>query len=177
MFLPGLLLILASLALGLAAFMLLRRGNAERDALGLPAGHIVSDDTRGWKICLRPLYSSRYNLAGKPDYLVQVGRSLVPIEIKPGRTAGTPYASDILQLGAYLLLVEEETGKRPPHGLLRYREQTFKIPHTPALRNSVLACLDEMRSLRTAKNVAPQHDEPQRCLHCGFRERCDERLA
>jgi len=173
----GLFLALLGLGLALLALAAWRRGRRQRALLGLPEGRIVSADTGGWRACPRPLYSARYRLAGKPDYLVQVGRSLVPVEAKPGRRATRPYPSDVLQLGAYLLLVEEETGHRPPYGLLCYAERTFQIPYTQALRQSTIDTLGEMRRLRKASRVGPQHHDPGRCRHCGHREHCPEALA
>ncbi len=172
----GLILAALGLGLALAAFLLMRLGRRQRETLGLPPGRIVTSDTGGWRRCEQPLFSARYRLAGKPDYLVQVGKALVPVEVKPGRLASEPYAGDVLQLGAYLLLVEEETAHHPPYGLLRYGERTFEIIYTGGLRKEVIACLDEMRRLRGARRVRPQHDEPKRCLRCGHREHCSERL-
>jgi len=170
-------MLLVGTGLALAALVLWAYSQRRRGDLGLPAGRVVSADTSGWRACERPLFSKRYRLTGRPDYLVQAGRSLVPVEIKPGRTVSQPYPGDVLQLGAYLLLIEEATGQRPSHGLLRYREQTFEVPYSRSLRASVIAELSEMRRLRSARRVAPQHNEPQRCLHCGHREHCEERLA
>jgi len=171
-------LCLAALGLGLALLALLawRYSQRQQALLGLPEGRIVGADTGGWRACQRPLYSARYRLAGKPDYLVQVGRALVPVEVKPGRRATHAYPSDVLQLGAYLLLVEEETGHRPPFGLLCYAERTFEIPYTRSLRQSTLDTLEEMRRLRKARRVSPQHNDPRRCHYCGHREHCDEAL-
>ncbi len=173
----GLLLTVLGLALALAALVLWRHGRRQREALGLPAGRVVRADMGSWQSCPRPLYSPRYRLAGKPDYLVQAGRALVPVEAKPGRRASQPYASDILQLGAYLLLVEEETGRRPPYGLLCYAERRFEVPYTPDLQQRVIACLQELGRLRRARQVAPQHGEPQRCRACGHRAHCGQELG
>lgn len=172
----GLLLTLLGLVLALLAWLAWQHSRRQRERLGLPRGRIVSADTGGWQACPRPLYSARYRLAGKPDYLLQVGRALVPVEVKPGRRATQPYPSDVLQLGAYLLLVEEETGRRPPYGLLRYAEDTFEIPYTAALRRRTIETLQEMQRLRHARRVAPQHSDPRRCRYCGYREHCDEAL-
>lgn len=172
MMLLGAALALLGLALALAAVRAWQTGRRQRELLGLPAGRVVAADTGGWAACDRPLYSARYRLAGKPDYLVEAGRSLVPVEVKPGRRAANPYASDILQLGAYLLLVEEATRRRPPYGLLCYAGRTFEIQFTPLLKRRVIACLAEMRHLRRARNARRQHDEAQRCLRCGHREHC-----
>ena len=170
-------LIALGLMLALAACLLWRRSRGEWAALGLPEGRVVLADTGSWRTCPWPLCSARYRLAGKPDYLMQVRRALLPVEVKPGRTATRPYASDVLQLGAYLLLVEEKTGHRPSHGLLAYRERSFEIPYTAQLRASVLRSLEEMRRLRHARHVGPQHREPQRCRACGQREHCHEEIG
>ncbi len=173
----GLLVTLVGLGLALLALLLLWLGRKQREALGLPAGRVVRADTGSWQVCDRPLYSPTYRLAGKPDYVVKVGRDLLPVEAKPGRRAARPYQGDMLQLGAYLLLLEEETGRRPPCGYLSYAERTFEVPYTPALKDEVIRSLAGMRRLRAARRASPQHDEPQRCLACGHRDQCDERLA
>lgn len=173
----GLRLALLGLGLALVALLAWLHSRRQRERLGLPKGRIVHADMGGWRACPRPLYSPRYRLAGRPDYLLETRRALVPVEVKPGRLAAQPYPSDVLQLGAYLLLVEEETGRRPPHGLLCYAHHKFEIPYTRALRERVIESLAEMQRLRLAPRVAPQHNEPQRCSRCGHREQCDEALA
>lgn len=42
--------------------------------------------------------------------------------------------SEVLQLAAYCLLVEETQGQRPAHGLTRYQNQTFAVDYTSHLR-------------------------------------------
>ncbi len=169
--------ILISLALGALALWAFLGGRRQRQSLGLPAGRVVSADTSGWQACDQPLYSPRYRLAGRPDYLVQSRGGLIPVEAKPGRQVHSPYEADLLQLGAYLLLVEESTGRPPPYGILCYAERHFEVPYTPSLRQAVLASLSEMRRLRTARQAMPQHIEPQRCRRCGLRSHCDQPLG
>ncbi|MDI7277352.1 MAG: CRISPR-associated protein Cas4 [Anaerolineae bacterium] len=173
----GLTLVGLGLVLAVAALVIWRRADRERADLGLPPGRVVSADVGAWQACARPLFSRRYRLAGKPDYLVRSGGRLVPVEVKPGRSADAPYASDLLQLGAYLLLVEEETGTRPSYGLLRYARHTFEIPYTRDLERRVVRTLYEMRQLRSARQVEPQHDEPWRCRRCGHREHCGAEVS
>ncbi len=173
----GALLTILGLALALLALLARHHSQRQRELLGLPEGRVISADTGSWRACERPLYSARHRLAGKPDYLVQARGTLLPVEVKPGRRAARPYPSDVLQLGAYLLLIEEETGRRPPYGLLCYASDKFEIPYTPGLRQNVIDTLEEMQRLRRARHVAPQHREPQRCRHCGHREHCRDALA
>lgn len=163
------------LALGLAVFLWASaRGLLART--GLPRGQVVYADTGRWERC-EPLYAPRYKLSGKPDYLVRAGREIIPVEVKPGRRAREPYASDVMQLLAYCLLVEETQGCSPSHGLLRYEEQTFRIPYDRSARRTVLATLDAMRRDFAKRDVPRSHAEPARCHFCGHRERCREALS
>lgn len=144
-----------------------RRARRARSLAGLPDGKVVYADSRTWQPG-RVLRSAEQGLSGKPDYLVQQGRALIPIEVKPSRRADTPYEADLLQLAAYCLLVEATTGRRPPYGLLRYREETFRIPYTPALESRLCETLRAMRRDLTADEVPRSHDDPLRCRWCGY---------
>jgi len=144
--------------------------------MGLAAGEVVYADTEGWEAC-RPLYAARWQLAGKPDYILRTGGVVIPVETKPGRCAERPYEGDVLQLAAYCLLLEETEGRPPPHGLLCYRERTFRIPYDGALRERVVAVLTEMRRGLNAGPLPRSHDDPVRCRHCGQRTVCDQALA
>jgi CRISPR-associated exonuclease Cas4 len=148
-----------------------------RRSTGLPWQRITSSDMGRWQPIAAPLIARRYGLVGKPDYLIQGLRGQIPVEVKPGRRAKTPYQSDLLQLAAYCLLVEETTGTRPPYGLLRYAETTFKVPFDARLRGEVLGVLREMRALDPRVSSHRSHDVAGRCGGCGFRSQCDEALA
>ena len=159
--------------LGVGALRWARRG---RLSTGLPRGRIVYSDMGGWRRPEKPLFSSEHRLTGRPDYLVRRGRRLIPVEVKPTRRSARPYASDVFQLAAYCLLLEESAGK-PPYGLLRYSEQTYRIPYTRRLRRQVLRVLADMRRADGARDVPPNHDESARCRGCGHRIHCDHRMA
>src|SRR5262245_91284 len=96
---------------------------------GLPGGKVVYSDTGATQMAARPLYSPRYGLTGKPDYLIATRRGLVPVEVKPTRDDPEPRESHLLQVLAYCLLLEDNEGKPPPYGLLRYRSETFKVDY------------------------------------------------
>ncbi len=157
------------------AVLLLRGAGARQRQAGLPRGRVVYRDTIGEPA--RSLFSNRHRLAGRPDYLIQERGRVSPVEVKPGRTAPEPYASDVLQLGAYCLLVEETEHRRPPHGYLRYADRTFEIPYTDEWRDAVLNALADIRRDLRAADVAPNHADPARCRACGFRDDCGKSLA
>jgi CRISPR-associated exonuclease Cas4 len=143
---------------------------------GLPWAVVRYSDTHR-RAVEEPLFARRLGLTGKPDYLIERRGQLIPVEVKPGRRAGRPYESDLMQLAAYCLLVEETSGTAPPYGLLRYAEHTFRLDYTSAVRDELLLTLHEMRVMLEDDDCDRSHDEPQRCLGCGFYSQCDEALS
>jgi CRISPR-associated exonuclease Cas4 len=149
-----------------------------RQATGLPAGRVVYTDTRGWGRVEKPLFSSRWQLTGKPDYLVQTSAGLVPVEVKSGRApAEGAYPAHIYQLAAYCLLVAETYQSRPTHGLIKYADQTVAVDYTADLEKELLAVLGAVRADAEADDVARSHSSAARCRACGFREVCGESLV
>ena len=168
-FLLPVLLILFALAL----FWVAAR---RRKAAGLPAGRVVYTDTgQGGKV-EKPLFDPLSGLVGKPDYLVEQDGLLVPVEVKSSYAPSDPYDSHVYQLAAYCLLVFRLYGKRPPHGLLRYRNRTFAIDFTPELEASLLERLSDMHLQEKAGEADRSHQSPARCAACGYRKICDQRL-
>ncbi|MBI5565579.1 MAG: CRISPR-associated protein Cas4 [Chloroflexi bacterium] len=171
------LAILAILVI-LIGFLILSQGRRMQIETGLPSGRVVYADTGAWKTVERPLFSALHQLAGKPDYVVKQGRQTIPIEVKSGSAPGDgPRRSHLLQLAAYCLLIEEHYQQRPEYGIIKYADRTFEIDYTPALETALLDVLDSMRANLDEGEAARSHDEPGRCLHCGYRHACDERLA
>jgi CRISPR-associated exonuclease Cas4 len=162
------------LILGLALLWLARR---TRTRTGLPQGRILAADVGSWQRLDRPLFSRRYRLTGRPDYVVADGPDLIPVEVKSARAPARPYKSHLLQLAAYCLLVAETSGRRPLHGILRYADRTFEVPYTRELEEELLAVLEAMRGDLAAGDAPRNHDEPRRCAACGYRERCKEKLV
>jgi CRISPR-associated exonuclease Cas4 len=166
-------LALALICISLALLWLSAR--RQRDA-GLPGGRVIYTDTRGWGPVEKPLYDPILGLAGKPDYLVEKDRVIIPVEVKSGRVVDAPYDSHIYQLAAYCLLVQRTLGARPPHGILRYSNRTFAVDYTPQLETALIELLNEMRLAGERKEQARSHDSPERCAHCGYRSICDQAL-
>lgn len=169
------LLSAALLLAGLGLWLLVRSRKARRQA-GLPAGRVTYADTGAWDRCERPLFSAYYRLTGRPDYLVRSREGLIPVEVKSGATPHQPHAGHILQLAAYCLLVEDQEGRPPPYGILKYADRAFEIDYTPDLRAHLLETLDALRQDLRRSEVDRSHDEPRRCGACGYRGRCDQRL-
>ena len=164
------------LALLLLAFVLFFISGRQQRRAGLPGGRVVYADTGGWAKVEKPLFDRELGLTGKPDYLVEQGGRLIPVEVKSGRTPEAPYDSHIFQLAAYCRLVEATTGKRPPHGILHYPDRNFAVDYTPQLESALFDLLAELRRDERRAQVHRSHEDGHRCRRCGFRELCDERL-
>ena len=162
--------------------LLLWQARRQRQAGGLPGGRLVYSDTGAWGARLeQPLYAAELGLTGKPDYLVEQGPHLIPVEVKSSRgPRQAPYDSHIYQVAAYCLLVEAIYEKRPPYGLLHYTDgehsQTYAIDFTPQLEAELRVLLGEMQAGRGRKAPERSHDSPARCQSCGFRAVCDQVL-
>ncbi|HEX2911380.1 MAG TPA: CRISPR-associated protein Cas4 [Chloroflexia bacterium] len=173
-------LLLGAVILLLVAYLLARQSRRNQAETGLPGADIsvVYSDSGAWEKVAEPLFSKRYSLVGKPDYIVRNRDGLIPIELKPLRMAAQPYESDIMQLAAYCLLLEEVWEASPPYGLLRYKEKTFRIEWNEELRENLLDTIEEMRELenfeayRDGPLPEPQHDMTVRCRNCGFHYLC-----
>jgi CRISPR-associated exonuclease Cas4 len=168
---PGIAILLLVLALAL-----LWLASRRQKAAGLPSWRVIYTDTRGWGRVEEPLYAAGLGLAGRPDYLVQKGAHIIPVEVKSSRVVDAPYDEHVFQLAAYCLLVQHVYGRRPPYGIINYPTRTFAIDYTPELEGSLLALLEEMRAADRRKELDRSHDTAARCRGCGYRSVCDQRL-
>lgn len=144
-----------------------------RAGSGLPDGEVIYDDAGAGRDGNRPLFSKRYGLVGKPDYLVRRGRTVTPVEVKSGPAPVRPRDGHVLQLAAYCLLVEDQLGAQVRHGIIRYDDREFTIDWDDDLRQSLFDALADMRAGASARS----HEHPARCRACSVRAFCDESLA
>jgi CRISPR-associated exonuclease Cas4 len=151
--------------LALLGALLLVAALRTRKAKGFAGGSTVSLDDL-------TLYSERLKLVGRPDRLVRQGEFVIPEEWKP--RAKRVYPSHKLQLGAYLLLVEEHFGVRPPFGVVVLAEgRQVKVPNTDELRAEVLAIAEKIREHKRWLNEEIAVSQPVwKCRVCGQRGNC-----
>jgi len=167
----------ATLLLIILAALLFRQAARKKKEAGLPGGRVIYADTSNWIPPQDSLYDPVLGLTGKPDYLVEAGNQIVPVEVKSTYAPQGPYDGHIFQLAAYCLLVQRIYGKRPDYGILHYRNRTYRVDFTPEMETDALDLLVEMRSNDRRKQVNRSHDSPARCRACGYRSVCDQSLA
>ena len=170
------MLIIPALILLIIAILLILIANRRRQTSGLPTGRVIYSDTRGWKMVEAPLFDPEISLTGRPDYLVEQGNQIIPVEVKSSQAPSHPYESHVYQLAAYCRLVQVTYGKRPAYGLIHYPERTFAVDYTPGLETALLQLLTDMRRCSTEGQISRSHESPGRCRGCGYRSICDQRL-
>lgn len=143
-------------------------------ANGLVEGELVYSDLDKPGETLK---SEKYDLSGRPDYIVRKDGEFIPVEVKTGRTPESPHESHIMQLGVYCILVEEKYGARPTRGVLQYPERTFEVPFTHEFRDRVLETTLKMRWAEMTGEAHRTHNQPGKCLGCSRRDACAERLV
>jgi CRISPR-associated exonuclease Cas4 len=156
-------LILIGIALLLLAW--LSRRHARRQIGQCLSGRILYTDTEANREILT---SDRYNLSGKPDYILEENGEFIPVDRKSRNVNERgAHDSERLQLAAYCLLVEERYAKPVRRGRLQYRNASIDIPFDAALRAALLSSLREIQQRRTIEDVRRSHHSPARCRGCG----------
>ncbi|RUL88013.1 CRISPR-associated protein Cas4 [Tautonia sociabilis] len=155
----GVALLLA--VLGLLCALLALTARRKR---GFEAGATVALDSE-------TLSSERLGLIGRPDRIIRQGRYFIPEEWKSAKRLQDAHR---LQLGVYLLLVEERYGVRPPHGVVVLGDGSrVKVENTEALRSEVLGVARKIREhRRTIREAIPVDPPAWKCRVCGQRGNC-----
>jgi CRISPR-associated exonuclease Cas4 len=123
------------------------------------------------------LFSERYGLRGRPDYVIRRGNYMIPVEVKTGRVPRGPLFSHILQLAAYCLLIEEKHNLAPPYGIIRYSNVQHEIDYTEDLKNILTSKLKDMKNIIKTGVAHRNHKRPNKCKGCSRREGCPEKLV
>jgi CRISPR-associated exonuclease Cas4 len=166
-------------ALGLLLLALIIWGIAhwERKRLNLPSGRVIHIDTARLRKPEGTLFSANYSLVGRPDYLINRGGKIIPIEVKSCAAPVVPYPSHLHQLAAYGLLIREHFGQPTAYGILKYKDRAVEITFTAGLLDETARLLEKMQADASAGALDRSHEERNRCRACGFRAICDQRLS
>jgi CRISPR-associated exonuclease Cas4 len=165
-----------AILLSVLSIGLLLKANRQRTQLGMPEGRIIFTDTGDWEQPNQTFYDQRFGLIGRPDYLIKRNDVVIPVEVKSGRVHSHPHPGDVMQLAAYCLLMEGYFGIRPPHGVLRYANQTFQIDFTPSIENKLMDVIADLRRSDHFRTVNRSHEISAKCAGCGYRSLCKQRL-
>ena len=133
-----------------------------------------SDDDSGSSL----LTDTEIGLRGKPDQIVIVDGEFIPVEQKTGKVPRNPHQSHRMQLLAYLHLVEVNTKKSSPYGVLRYgKDNLHQIPWTTAAKQELFEAVKEIQRLTVEGGAVRNHDRPGKCQNCSRRYACSDSLV
>lgn len=121
-----------------------------------------------------PVRSERLGLSGRIDKVMRQ-KSLVPVDIKTGKSHDAVFGGDRVQVCAYGMLLEEVLGERVEYGVLEYtrNSETSTVRFTEKLKRHVVEVRDCVRSLLAGRlpDVCP-HGQPRKCGSCSMRDVC-----
>lgn len=156
----------------LALLVLLGRKLGKKGkSYAIPRGKEVYQDlSSGGKI----LRSLNYGISGKPDMIRRKGRTLIPYEYK-STDARRPREGHIFQMVAYFLILEDlYPNMDVPYGVLKYRNEAFRIENIGRNRELLLGIVEDMRSQRG--EPVRNHSNSGRCFKCSFNQLCGQKL-
>lgn len=106
---------------------------------------------------------------------VEIDGAFVPIEIKTGSAPRDGvWKENMIQLGAYMLLLSEHYGKNITEGFIEYRSinERRRVVMNPFLKDEILALLEKVRTLLNSAHMPEKTKDVKKCDFCGIREIC-----
>lgn len=123
------------------------------------------------------LIDKQTGLRGRPDQIVIVDGEFIPVEQKTGKVPFNPHASHRMQLLAYLHLVEINTKKSSPYGVLRYgKESLHQIPWNDVAKKELQDAVREVQRLMVEGGALRNHERPGKCRNCSRLYACTDSL-
>ena len=129
------------------------------------------------------LASESWGIHGKADFARYREGNLVAVEHKKGRSKGDmAWDTDILQVTAYAVLLEEHFGRPVPEGRIRYHatNKTVRVTVDDAARNRLRAAVARARELSRSLQRPPVTENENLCAKCSLAPVClpeESRLA
>ena len=179
----GFILIVLAMLWTLAASWQLQRAliteNASelaRKDVGLEEGTEVaySDDEESAGL----LIDNATGIRGRPDQIVIIDGEFIPIEQKTGRVPKRPHTSHKMQVLAYIHLVEINTKRTTPYGILRYgNEDIHQVVWDENTKKELFDEVKEIQRLMTFGGAKRNHNRVGKCQYCSRKYACNDSLA
>jgi CRISPR-associated exonuclease Cas4 len=125
----------------------------------------------------KAIFSKRYKIIGKPDYILKKDEYLIPVELKTGKHFLSK-KNHIYQVAAYCQILEDYYNCYVPYGILVYKDtkKQFKIKYDPKLRFELLSIIKEMRKYKNFDSIQRNHFDIKKCINCSLRKYCNNKL-
>ncbi|MFW3146065.1 MAG: PD-(D/E)XK nuclease family protein [Thermoplasmatota archaeon] len=159
-----------------------RTAELGRRKLNLPRdSRILQVDDLG-KNGRKPLVSKKHFLIGLPDMVIEEKDLMIPVEVKTGKIPPKPHFSHIMQIGAYLILMDQKFKQQTPYGYIEYspdrtHRKRFQIEWDMVTKALVLSKVSEIRDAERTGEAHRNHNREGKCRYCSRRNNCPERLV
>ena len=147
-----------------------------RKDVGLQPGSEVaySDDEESAGL----LIDKQTGIRGRPDQIVVIDGEFIPIEQKTGRVPKRPHTSHRRQLLAYIHLVEINTNRSTPYGILRYgNDDIHQILWDDESKNELFDQVQEIQRLMVEGGAKRNHERIGKCQNCSRKYACSDSLV
>ena len=179
----GFIMIILAMCWTLAASWQLQRAlisenesELARKDVGLEEGTEVaySDDEESAGL----LVDKSTGIRGRPDQIVVIDGEFIPIEQKTGRVPKRPHDSHRHQVLAYIHLVEINTKRETPYGILRYgNDNIHQIMWDEEAKTELFDEVQEIQRLMVSGGAKRNHNRVGKCQNCSRKYACPESLA
>jgi len=147
-----------------------------RKDMGLKEGSKIaySDDEENSGL----LVDSNTGIRGRPDQIAIIDGEFIPIEQKTGRIPKKPHTSHRRQVLAYIHLVEINTKRPTPYGILRYgNDDIHQIIWDEEAKLELFEEVQEIQRLMIEGGAERNHNRSGKCQNCSRKYACTQSLA
>jgi CRISPR-associated protein Cas4 len=119
--------------------------------------------------------SENLQLKGKVDRIEVYADKIVPVELKTGSGPKEGvWEEHQVQIGAYMMLLEEVLGKKASVGRVSYLKdkEDREVSLNPFLRDEIVKLVKEVQEFIEKKNIPDFTRNRNKCESCGLKENC-----
>ena len=121
------------------------------------------------------LISDNLGLIGKIDQLELHKETVIPIELKTGKSPSNGiWPGHRIQIAAYALLLEDQYQKKVNQGSVIYLDQNIKrtIIINPFLKDEIIELRKQVEHLLASKQPPDFTENKNKCEKCGLKKHC-----
>jgi CRISPR-associated protein Cas4 len=123
--------------------------------------------------------SDKIGLRGIVDQIEYFDEEIIPVELKTGAVPKEGvWDSHKIQLGAYIIILRESTGKIIRKGYVRYLDSGERrdVVMNPFLEHKILKMTSEVRVCLSREEPPGHPDNVNKCKSCGLYAQCHDEM-
>ena len=115
-------------------------------------------------------------LKGKIDRVEHDNQKYIPIEIKTGKAPSEGvWEAHMVQIGAYMMLLEDKLGKAVSEGKIHYLDSGERIiKMNPYLKEEIIVLKEKVKEVLSSKEVPDFCTNEKKCIKCPLKKECWE---